>query len=364
MKILIIKFRNIGDVLLTIPLAGNLRKHYPEAIVDFAVNEGTEEMVSLNPDIRHIHVYKRNLTKSKHLLARLLDEWRYANGIRKEKYDIIINMTRGNRGLFLAAYGKPRTIISYSTKKSRWLNKFIDIELPAMGFRHMVEVSLDPLRVLGKIPLEKTVKLYWSVSDEKRVVKILEKHGLAKKGFVHFHPVSRWMFKCIDDSLAASIVDHCQMVLGIPVVITASPDEKEKDKVERILALCESSPIDLSGKLTLKETSAMNAMSKAFIGVDTAIMHISAANDIPTLAFFGPSAAFHWGPWDNSLYRSTYTKTRGNQRMGKHQVVQKNWECVPCGKDGCEGSKKSDCLLYLSIRECTILVENFLEESR
>jgi len=121
------------------------------------------------------------------------------------------------------------------------------------------------------------------------------------------------------------------------------------DKVHNIIKLCKSSPINLSGQLTLKQTAALNKKAKLFIGVDTAIMHISAANDTPVLAFFGPSGANHWGAWDNSMMQSYYTKNNGFQTMGKHRVFSESRECQPCGKDGCNGTKISDCLMNLDI---------------
>ena len=105
----------------------------------------------------------------------------------------------------------------------------------------------------------------------------------------------------------------------------------------------------MAGKLTLKQTAALNKKAAFFIGVDTAIMHISAANDVPVLAFFGPSGADHWGPWDNDEKGSGYRQRKGFQTMGRHRVIQESWECVPCGKDGCEGTKISDCLMRLDM---------------
>jgi len=51
MKILLIKYRNIGDVLLVTPLINNLKLFYPNAQIDIALNHGTEDMVTLNPNI-------------------------------------------------------------------------------------------------------------------------------------------------------------------------------------------------------------------------------------------------------------------------------------------------------------------------
>ena len=78
-------------------------------------------------------------------------------------------------------------------------------------------------------------------------------------------------------------------------------------------------------------------------------MHISAANNIPVFAFFGPSGADHWGPWDNNLQMSAYSERNGHQRMGVHRVFSENRACQPCGKDGCNGSKISDCLMNMDI---------------
>ena len=351
MKILVIKFRNIGDVLLTTPLIKNLKLHFPESKIDFALNKGTEEMITLNPSIDKIHIYDREKLKKLPLLKRAVEEIKFAINIRKENYDLVINTTKGDRGILLAIFSGAKKIIGYESKKNKLLNLFLDYKLPKLGFRHMVDTHFDVLDALNKKPVEKKVEIFWSKNEEQKVQTLLQENNLLDKQFIHIHPVSRWMFKCIDDKVMANIIDFCENELKIKTVITAAPIKKELDKIDSILKYTKSDPINLSGKLTLKETAALNKKAKMFIGVDTAIMHISAANDIPVLAFFGPSAAFHWGPWDNTLMQSGYQKTKGNQSMGKHTVLQKDWECVPCGKDGCNGSKISDCLIYMDFEE-------------
>ena len=116
------------------------------------------------------------------------------------------------------------------------------------------------------------------------------------------------------------------------------------------MRLTKSKPINLAGQLTIKQTAILNKKSKVFIGVDTAVMHISAANDIPVLAFFGPSGADLWCHWDNSFMNLGYLTRRGFRSMGKHGVIQKDQDCVPCGKDGYNCSKISDCLMNLDMK--------------
>jgi len=358
MKILIMKFRNIGDVLLLTPLIKNLKINYPDSKIDIAVNKGTEEMVTLHPDINDILIYDRAKIKKQSLIKRIFSELNFALSIKNKQYDMIINTTRGDRGAQLALISGASTKIGYEGSKNILIKNVFDYTLPQQNLRHTLETNLDSLRVLN-IPIhEKKVEIFWSKDDEQKVLKLLTGYKAEKKKFIHIHAVSRWMFKCISDKTMASIIDYCEKKLNIKVVLTASPDKYELQKIEDILQLTTSNPINLSGKLTLKQTAALNYFSKIFIGVDTAIMHISAANNIPVLAFFGPSGADHWGPWDNDIMESQYVSRRGFRSMGKHRVIQENWECVPCGQDGCDGSKISDCLMKLDMT----FIEKNIEE--
>ena len=344
MKILIIKFRNIGDVLLITPLISNLKAYYKEAQIDVAVNRNTEPMVTINPNINKVIIYDRQLFKTSFLPIKIWKEVKFFFSFRKENYDMVINLTEGDRGSLISWLTKaPVRIGQFS--KNRFFKNIYTHNLPKQELRHTVEVNLDPLKQIN-IPINnKKVEIFWSKDDESLVQKELTNIN----EFIHIHPVSRWLFKCIADNTMAQIIDYCELELGLKVVITASPEKFELEKIQEILDLCESKPINMSGKLSLKQTAALNKKAKLFIGIDTAIMHVSASNNIPVLAFFGPSGADHWGPWDNDLTESGYTKKNGFQTMGRHRVFAESRECQPCGQDGCNGTKISDCLMSMDL---------------
>ncbi len=343
MKILILKFRNIGDVLLITPLLSNLKQNYPKSQIDVAVNKGTEPMVSLNPNIDKLFIYDRDLIKSLSFIKKLWKELQFSLSFRKERYDMVVNLTEGDRGAQIAWLSSTPMRIGYKNKNWIFKNAF-NHYLPKQEYRHTLETNLDPLRSLNLPIKNKKVEIFFSEEDE-----IFVERKLPITSFIHIHPVSRWLFKCIADQTMAQIIDYCEVELNTKVIITAAPVQAEIDKVDSILNLCKSDPINLSGKLSLKQTAALNKKAKLFIGVDTAIMHVSAGNDTPVFAFFGPSGTDHWGPWDNDMMQSTYTERNGFQIMGKHRVFAESRGCQPCGQDGCNGTKVSDCLMSLDI---------------
>ncbi|MGP1485909.1 MAG: glycosyltransferase family 9 protein, partial [Campylobacter sp.] len=313
-----------GDVLLTTPLIENLHHFYPDATIDFALNKECSAMIQGNPNVRKIHEYDRS-ARQNGFFKRLIAEIKLIHAIKKEKYDIAIQTTTGDRGVIIAKYAKIKQIIGFEGK-NEVINRFLTHKVPRfVGLKHTVDLNLDALRALGHEPVSKKVSVYF---DEK----CLDGIDLPTK-FIHFHITSRWMFKCAKNETIAQIIDYCQNELGIKAVITGDNNNAELERINKVISLCKSDPINLAAKLSLKQVVAVSKRSLMYIGVDTAIMHIAAANDVPVIAFFGPSGAFDWGPWDNSLMQSGYTKQNGIQTMGKHIVFQKDWECVPCDKN-------------------------------
>ena len=268
MKIVVIKFMHIGDVILITPLLKNLRHHFPEARIDVALNKGTEEMVTENPNMGkiHIHIYKRENIKHMPLFHRQKAEFGFAMEMHREKYDLVINLTSGDCGLQIAIFSGAKQIVSFPSAKSKFFNRFNDRSLVNLQHWHWVDINLDTLRVLGREPAEKRVELFWNTDVDNKIVGLLEEKGMKEKYFIHFHPVSRWLFKCIDDQVATNIIDFCQNELGIPIVITAAPVPEERKKVDDILVLSKTEPLDLTGKLSLKETAALNWKSMMYVG--------------------------------------------------------------------------------------------------
>jgi len=345
-SILVIKFRNIGDVLLTTPVFANLRAAYPDARICALVNSGTEEMLTGNPDIDRVFVYDRGVKRFSRT-ARLREEMKLLSAIRRERFDTVCNLTEGDRGAVAALFSGARTRIGVDAlgRGMPFKNRiFTRLLAPPDQSLHAVDQNLYFLEAAGIPVTAKQVSFHFSSEDASFVADLLACKGITSHSYCHAHMTSRWMFKTLPIPTAALFIEQFAALSGLPVVMTAAPLERELDYLRELVAACRIPLIDLGGQLTLKQMGALSARASCFAGVDSAPMHIAAAVNTPVLALFGPTSVRIWGPWDNDLGTNPYQASRGVQRSRSHLVLQSDRECVPCHRDGCNGSKKSDCL--------------------
>ncbi len=356
-KILVIKLRHIGDVLLTVPTIRALKESFPGSEVSVLVNSGTEEMLEGNPLVKEVIRYDRSV-KGLPAARRMAAEARLVKRLRSEKFDMTVDLTGGDRPALLGFLSGARYRLGYRPRggfKGKKLLYTHTADRPAVR-THTVLTDLGVVRAFGIDTGDLTVDIFTTKEDDSFVDTALKEAGYKGGAFVHAHPTSRWLFKCWTDSGMASVFD-CLQNEGYTVVITSGPDERELKKVASIISLMKTRPVDLSGRLKLKHLASLSKRAAFFFGVDSAPMHIAAASGARVVGIFGPSGAFDWGPWDNrevkksgysgketSGVNSPYPKKYGVQIYGGNTVIQDERDCVPCGKDGCEGSKRSDCL--------------------
>lgn len=366
-NILVIKLRNIGDVLLTTPVFANLRLRFPGARICALVNAGTEEMLIGNPNVDKIFVYERDALKSLFFLNRVFEELNLMRVLRRECFDLVFSLTEGDRGAFVSFFSGASIRVGIDAANKGMAGKnhiFTHLVTPAGAGDHMVERNLRYLAPLGISVKEMRVSFAYDSADIDLVKSRLDAAGLRTRGYFHAHLTSRWMFKTMPPRSAARLVDDIASLTGLPVVFTAAPVAKELTYLREVIKQSSSRQLDLGGELTLKQLGALSSQARFFVGVDSAPMHLAAAQDIPVFALFGPSSVAHWGPWDNGLKANPYRQAKELQSTGKHLVLQVDRHCAVCHGDGCNGSKISDCLdfsdeeISTAIRKFVSMLEN------
>jgi heptosyltransferase-3 len=361
-SILVFKQRNIGDVLLATPAIHALRSAWPSARIAVAVNSGTEEMVSGNPDIDRVFVFDRG-TRDAGGARRWREEGRFLGGIRAWRPDLAVQLTEGDRGAILAFLSGARFRVGVAPARAGlwWKDRlFTHLAPPPGRFRHTVLKDLDVVAAAGIAPSDTSLRFHVSEEDRRRAREKAAEVGVGDEPYAVVHPGSRWKFKCWTTAGMAGVLDLLEN-RGIRPVITGAPDPAEHRIVREIVEKRGRGVPTLVGVLTLKELGALIAGARLFVGVDSAPMHIAAAVGTPTVAVFGPSGGFNWAPWEGIDWGYTPDRFSGFRAVGRHAVVQKDWDCVPCGKDGCDGKKRSCCLEGTTLEEVARGMEHALD---
>lgn len=346
-RVLVIKLRHHGDVLLSSPVFSLLKSHAPHLQIDALIYAETREMLDMHPAISAIHVIDRSL-KQQHLLIRLRAEWALFFTLRQRRYDLVIHLTEHPRGAWLTRLlGVPLSVAPQDHARGKWWQRSFThfYKLPRGTPRHTVELNLDALRRIGVYPKseqDKRLSLVPGDAATARVRELLKQRGVYEKQYLLFHPTSRWLFKCWPEQLVAQLINALQES-GHSVVLTTAPDTMELAMAERILQGLKKPIINLSGQLTFKEWAALCAMARCLISVDSAPMHIAAAMQTPVVAFFGPSSEMVWGPW-----------------QVPHRILSADYSCRPCGNDGCGGGKVSECLHAVTVEEAQRAIAELL----
>jgi heptosyltransferase-3 len=333
-KILVLKFRHIGDVLLIVPTIRALKETFPEASIAVAVNAGTEDVLFGHPLIDELIVLDRSVKKLP-ALKKISREIGFIQNIKRRNFDMTVDLTSGDRAAILSFISGARYRLANNPGTRGFPGKrFIYTHISYIdNTKHMVMQNLDVIGKFGITTENRDVDFFISDETKRKVARLLEKEGI-KKGdrIVHIHPTSRWMFKCWDDTYMAEIIDWlCNK--GMKVILTSAPDREELARAESILSLLPAetklsgSIIPLFGKTTIKELGAISEASDLFIGVDSAPMHIAAAVKTPVIALFGPTGESTWGPYGEN-----------------HIVLSKSLSCKPCRKGMCEGISLRDCM--------------------
>lgn len=329
-RILCIKLKHIGDVLLMTPAIRALRRAWPESAIVALVPRGTEDVLIGNPDLAAVLTFDRG--------AGIGGSWRTLRAVRDFAPELVLELGQGDREAILGWLSGARLRVGHAPGRSGgWRRALLTHAVPWNGAQHVVDTNLDLVRACG-IPAEACPPVLVVQPEVRaRITARLASAGLAPgRPLVVVHPVSRWLFKAWPEISCAKVITRLLERAGVAVALTSGPGAMEVQAASRILARVEAPRggrpiINLVGQTSLGELAAVLERASLFVGVDSAPMHMAAALGVPAVALFGPSGEGSWGPWGDG-----------------HVVVASPYLCRPCGQDGCLGSKRSDCLEAIS----------------
>jgi len=320
MKILVIRYRFIGDTVLTIPFLRNLRRAHPDAQIDMLVGPVSGDVLSDCPYIDNLIYFD---TTKKHKYENTGEEkktfFSYIKLLRQNKYDKAYILKRSFSSAALAFLAGIKERIGFDTENRGFL---LTKKILYVKNRHEIECFLDVLKADDIYARDNHLENWISAQSEEKIQKILSDYDFADKQKVLVHATSGNINKQWSIENFAKIITYLANEKNIQVFFTGTAKDSEvyEKILSQITVKLENKPINLCGELSIQDSTALINKMDFVVGSDSGTLHIAASLNIPVIGIYGPMNSKKWRAWGEI-----------------HRPIYLDLPCIPCELKGkCE----------------------------
>lgn len=346
MRILVLRYRFIGDTLLTVPFLRNLRRAFPDAEIDMVVAPYSSDVLIGTPYVDEFITYDPPTihADSKGQHNTLKAKSRFIRSLRKKKYDKAYVLKRSFSSALIAFLSGAKERIGFDTEKRGFL---LTRRVPYIHEEHEVRNFLSVLRADGVPVIDEHLEA-WLTPDELAFGDEFLARGEISPGdiIVAIHPFTANPPRSWHEDSFVEAANRLQEIHGVKVIIFGGKRELSLAKYfkERI----NPPPLIAVGTTTLRETMAILSKCSLLLCNDSGIMHMGAALNVPLIALFGPQSPVKFGPWGE-----------------KCSIIYKNFFCSPCRQkffEECDPSPrmKPMCMEEIGVDEVVTLASTLL----
>jgi ADP-heptose:LPS heptosyltransferase len=314
MKILIVRFSSIGDIVLTTPVVRVLKTQLDNAEIHYATKLQFRGLLTENPYVDKIHVLENNLQS-------LIKE------LRGEKFDYIIDLHNNLRTRILKMSLGVKSFSFNKLNWEKWLMVNLKInKLPAV---HIVDRYLSTIQPLQVKNDSLGLDYFIPASDDVPYEWIPETH---RNGFVAFAIGGQHATKKLP---VRRMIELCDKINRPIILLGGKEDIEAAEKIERFFYVNSQSEIsegeiqiDLNkrtiiynacGKYNINQSASIVKKADYVFSHDTGLMHIAAAFKKEVFSIWGNTIPL-FGMYP---YRT------------KFKVLENNkLDCRPCSKIG------------------------------
>jgi lipopolysaccharide heptosyltransferase III len=324
-NILLVRLRLIGDVVLTTPLIAALRHRYPGSRLTYVVEAAAAPVVSGNRNLTHIVVAAKTRGA-----ARIRDDLVLARRLRRERFDIAIDLHGGPRAAWLTWSSGAPVRIGYRIAGRSWMYTQVVPRPRDEAPRPTVANQWDLLASLGVEPPDQTrypLEMDEDASAAAAVDGRLTDAGIGAHRIVVIHvsagnPFRRWPA----ESFEALVVTLARRDPSRRILLTSGPSDARAasaiaDRARQALGPLARAVPEI-GEFDLAELRALVGRAAVYIGGDSGPLHIAGTTATPIVALFGPTLAERSMPWRDS-------------RWFAEAIEAGPLECRPCRQREC-----------------------------
>lgn len=327
-KILCIKPRGIGDIVLSTIVLENLKDYFPSAEIHYLTEEFAKLSVANNPLVKKVVTYK----KSDFIFYTLIK-------VRKEKYDLIFDFWSNPKTAQITFFSGAKYRVGFAYRGRRYA--FNIKSVTDRGNVHSAEHNLELLKVLSVPIISKNIHFYIAELEKSKAKKYFNEVFKSDEIVIGIIPSGGWASKRCD---AQKWIELCKNIYSRYknqfLILWGPGDENDATQIYNAL---ENVSV-LAPQTDLAEMAGLISHCNLVIANDSGPMHISAAMKIPTIGIFGPTDPKKHGPYSTI---SDY-------------IIKDDLHCIICNKLVCPYNH--ECMKELSSDILLSKVEKLINE--
>jgi len=311
-KILVVRYRFIGDMILTIPFLRNLRYKYPDAQIDMLVAPNSGEVIEDCPYINNF-IYFDTTRKHKYEIGKGEKQsfLHYVFELRKQKYDKVYILKRSFSSALLCFLAGIKERIGYDTEfRGFLLTKRVKYDRN----KHESLCFLDVLEAEGFKTKDTYLENWISDATQKKVKDLFKKNNIRediRKAVVNVTATNRW--KMWDINNYARIIEYMANVKNIQVIFIGAPLDKKIYENIHFKEELKIKPVNLCGQVNLKDSLAVLKEADFLLGNDSGNLHMASSVGTKVIGLYGPMPFEKW------------------RALGEGNILLKSdLPCVPC----------------------------------
>lgn len=341
-RVLAIRHRAGGDLLLSTPALHALRRGLPGARIEVLTARGFSGLLEGSADVDRVLAFDRRSLRSQ---ARLYF------ALARGGYDLVLDLVSNPRSAFLAALTRARVRVGYDLPGRSWA---YTLRLPRepVGpagpvLRYAPEAALDQVRALGIPATDATLRFTVTAEAAARISAWMAEQGLGAHGrpVVACLPAGSWPAKTWAAERFAEVMDSLAEIAD--VVWLWGPGERELADSCRARMRAPSRPAPATDWQGL---GALLARCALLVGNDSGPKHVAVAVGTPTVTVFGPTHPRTWHP-----------------PTGPHRaLVAEGLACLHCNANVCPlpGDAHMRCMRDVGVARVADAARTLLAERR
>ncbi|NNG27018.1 MAG: glycosyltransferase family 9 protein [Ignavibacteriaceae bacterium] len=324
-NLLIVRTDRIGDVVLSLPLAGLVKKSFPECKVTFLVRRHTKTLVEEHPYIDEIIILKEENEK--------VSVKENIKNLKEKHFDVSIVVYPTFTISLILFFAKIKKRIGTGYRWYSFLFNKRVYEHRKYAEKHELEYNVN---LLKEIDIQETVlpgnvnfDLRTNESNQQKIKSLLISENINDDNkLVIIHPGSGGSSVDLPSEKMVALTKMLSEVANLKIFITG--DSSEKELCDKLIV--KETVINLAGELNLSELISLINRADIFISNSTGPIHIAAALEKFTVGFYPKILACspqRWGPFTD-----------------KKAIFCPTIDCNKCTREQCE---KLDCMNSIDI---------------